>query len=83
VPKRARDRRVTSVDQLAARVDALAQRGCPRLVHLFVPGGSRPSTTPGCVHCAELQRVYDATPPPPPPRAMVTDAAQLDELEGA
>jgi hypothetical protein len=61
LPKRARDRRTTSLDALQAKVAQLASTGrCRRLVHLFIPGSARPVSTPGFAECAELERQFDA-----------------------
>jgi hypothetical protein len=59
MPRRARDRRTTQLDALAARVDKLGQQVCPKLIHLLIPGSPRPAATTGCAACEELQRRWD------------------------
>jgi hypothetical protein len=62
VPRRARDRRHSPLDTLTATLDRLGQRGCPKLLHLWLPHQPRPTATPGCDACARLQREYDEAP---------------------
>jgi hypothetical protein len=59
MPRRARDRRTTQLDALAARVDKLGQQVCRKLIHFLIPGSPRPAATPGCDACIELQRRWD------------------------
>ncbi len=81
MPRRSRDRRRTPLDLLEAKVDKLTgERTCPKLIHLYIPGQARPSATPGCAGCVELQRQYDMAPPPPPaPRPIDTDDLEEEE----
>jgi hypothetical protein len=71
MPRRARDPRTTTLDHLRARVDAVVAQhsGCRRLVHLYLPGNSRPRT-PDCAACAELQRQYETDAPSAPTKAV-------------
>ena len=74
MPKRSLARRKNALSKVQARIEALDDRRCRRLIHLWIPGQPRPIATPGCEDCIALQRQYDsATLPTQPPTDVVED----------
>jgi hypothetical protein len=64
MPKRSLARRKNALSKVQATIDALDDRRCRRLIHLWLPGQPRPVATPGCEGCIALQRQYDSAMPP-------------------